>query len=93
MKKYAIIILLSAILVAFSGLALADKITIQNEVSSEKTQKNAVTSDVQKANSLSSKRMKDKIDADQTNVNSSTGDRMIRYKKFNDGEGEAKTRQ
>jgi len=92
MKRYVTIVLLTFMFLAFSGVALADKITIQNEVSLEKQQGNTPTSPAGKENKLSSKRIKDKIDADQTGANSSTNERMIRYKQFPDGEGEAKTK-
>jgi hypothetical protein len=92
MKKYVTIVLLTFMFFAFSGFALADKITIQNEVSLKKQQGNTPTSPAGKENRLSSKRIKDKIDAGRTSGNSSTNERMIRYKQFPDGEGEVKTK-
>ncbi|MEE9911678.1 MAG: hypothetical protein K4571_08125 [Deltaproteobacteria bacterium] len=92
MKNYIKIILIAFMLAAFSGIALAEKITVRHEVSQEVQQGNAVTPGVQKEYRLSSKRVKDKADSAQTDVSRSAGDRMIRYQQFNDGEGEAKTR-
>ncbi len=92
MKKYLIIVLMTCIFLAFSGVVLAGKITIQNEVSLEKQQGNTATSPVKKENRLSSKRSKDKVDADQTSTSSSSNERMIRYKRFEEGEGETKAK-
>lgn len=92
MKKYIIFVLTTFMFSALSGVALADKITIQNEVSLEKQQGNAAASPVKKESRLSSKRIKDKADADQTSANSSNNERMIRYKRFSDGEGEEKAK-
>lgn len=92
MKKYMPFVLTTFMFFALSGVALADKITIQNEVSLEKYEGNTAASPVKKENRLSSKRIKDKIDADQTNANSTNNERMIRYKRFQDGEGEAKAK-
>ena len=92
MKKYVTIILLTFMLLAYSGVALADKTTIQNEVSLEKQQGNRPTSPAGKENRLSSKRINDKIDADQTGANNATNERMIRYRQFPDGEGVAKNK-
>ncbi len=93
MKKYATIVLLTFMFFTFSDTAMAGKITIQNEVSVEKQQGNTPTTAVGKENRLSSKRMRDKIDADQTGAGSSVNERTIRYKQFPDGEGEAKNKK
>ena len=91
MKKCLSIVLTIFLFFALGGVALAGQMTIQNEVSVENRQGNTETSPVKKENRLSSKRMKDKPVADETSSNSSSNERMIRYKGFEDGEGEAKT--
>lgn len=91
MKKCLSIVLTTFLLFALWGAALAGKMTIQNEASLEKREGNTATSPVKKESRLSSKRMKDKMGADEASTNSSGNERMIRYKRFEDGEGEAKT--
>ena len=78
-------------LVAFSGFALAEKIIVQHEVSQDK-QKDNVKLNVAKENRLSSKRIRDRIDSN-IEIKGTVNDRMIRYKQFNDGEGEVKTKK
>jgi uncharacterized protein YcfL len=92
MKKYFIIIVLTLLLAAFSGVALSETITVRSEVLQEKQQENSVTSNVEKSNRLSSKRTKDKADSNITNKGTDNK-KMIKYKKFNDGEGELKNKQ
>jgi len=93
MKKYVKIVVLILMLVAFSGIALAEEIIVQNEVSQEKQHENSVTSNVTKENRLSSKRIKDKMDSSNTVFKGTDNKQMIKYKQFNDGEGDVKTKK
>jgi len=91
MKKYFKIAAMIFILAAFTGTALAEKITVQQEVPEEKQQNN-VTAAAGEENKLSSKRMRDKIDSNSTDLRRTDKERMMKYLQFKDGEGEKKTR-
>jgi hypothetical protein len=91
MKNILKIMVLTLILTAFSGVALSETITVRSEVLQEKQQENSVTSNVTKANTLSSKRTKDKADSNIINKGKDSK-KMIKYKQFNDGEGELKNK-
>ena len=92
MEKYIKIAVLILMLVAFSSIALAEKITARHEVSQEKQQEKIVTSNVKKENRLSSKRIKDKADSINTDTKGTVNKLMIQYKQFNDGEGDVKNK-
>lgn len=91
MKKYLIIIVVTLMMVTFAGIALSETITVRSEVLLENQQENSVTSNVTKANTLSSKRTKDKADSNITNKGT-VNKKMIKYKQFNDGEGALKNK-
>ena len=91
MKKYLKIIVVTLMMATFSGIALSETITVRSEVFQEKQQENSVTSNVTNANTLSSKRAKDKADSNITNKGTDNK-KMIKYKQFNDGEGDVKTK-
>lgn len=91
MKKYVKIAVLTIILAAFAGVALADRITVQQEVLQEK-QQDSLTSNVVKENRLSSKKIKDKMDAASTDTTGTDNERRMKYLRFKDGEGEVKTK-
>jgi len=96
MKKYVNIGVLTLMLVAFSGIAFAEKMTVQHEVSQDKQQNNSVTTNVvkkNKENKLSSKRIKDKVDSSNTDLKGTANKQMTKYRQFNDGEGEIKTKK
>ena len=93
MKKYLKIVVLTILMVAFSVVALAEEIIVQNEVSQEKQHENSLTSNVTKENRLSSIRAKDKMDSSNTAFKGTDNKKMIKYKQFNDGEGDVKTKQ
>ena len=92
MKKYVKIVVFTLLMVAFSVVALADEIIVQHEVSQEKQHKNSLTSDVTKENRLSSIRTKDKMDLSNAVFKGIDNKKMIKYKQFNDGEGDVKTK-
>jgi len=93
MKKYVKITVITLMLVSFSCIALAEKITVQHEVSQEKQQDNSVTTNVVKENRLSSKRIKDKMDANSVEFKGKSNERMMRYRQFNDGDGKVKNKK
>ena len=93
MKKYLKIVVLTILTVAFSVVALAEEIIVQNEVSQEKQYENSSTSNVTKENRLSSKRTKDKMDSSNNVFKGTDNKKMIRYKQFNDGEGDVKAKE
>ena len=94
MKKHpAIISLVTFIFLASSGTGITATMTRQTETSAANLQQSTPAPAVQKENSLSSKRIKDKADAGQADIMSANGEKMIRYKPFNEGEGEAKIRR
>ncbi|MFO7568200.1 MAG: hypothetical protein R6W75_00245, partial [Smithellaceae bacterium] len=66
MGKYIKIAILILMLVVFSSIALAEKITVRHEVSQEKQQERIVTSNFENENRLSSKRIKDRADSVNT---------------------------
>jgi len=88
MKKYLKILVLTLMFATFSGIALSETVTVRSEV----LQENNVTSNVEKANRLDSKKMKDKADSGITK-NGTGNKKMIQYKQFNDGEGALKNKQ
>jgi hypothetical protein len=92
MKKYLIIALLTLMLAAFADIALAERITVQQEVSQEK-QQDSLTSSVVKENRLSSKKIKDKMNATSTDFKGTDKERRMKYMQFKDGEGEVKTKK
>jgi hypothetical protein len=91
MKKYLKIVVLTILMVAFSVVAMAEAIIVQNEVSQEKQLENSLTSNVTKENRLSSTRTKDKKDSNNSVFKGADNKQMIKYKQFNDGEGDLKT--
>ena len=93
MEKYIKIAVLILMLVAFSSIALAEKITARHEVSQEKQQEQMVTSSFKHENRLSSKRIKDKADSININSRATVNERMIKYKQFKDGEGDSKSKK
>ena len=90
MEKYIKIAMLILMLVAFSSIALAEKITARHEVSQEKQQEKAA---VKNENRLSSKRTKDRADSINTDSKGTVNKRMIKYKQFKDGEGDLKSKK
>lgn len=96
MKQYVTIGVLTLMLFAFSGIAFAEKMTVQHEVSQDKQENNSVTTNVMKKNKgnrLSSKRIKDKVDSSNTDLKGTANTQMMKYRQFNDGEGEIKTKK
>ena len=91
MKKYFTIALVLFLLVTFSGIVLAEKITVLYEGSPEKQVEKSVKSNTVKEDKLAAKRIRDRADSNMTNYNSRTNEQMIRYRQFDDGEGEVKT--
>ena len=92
MEKYIKIAVLILMLVAFSSIALAEKITVRHEVAQEEQQEN-VTSNSKNENRLSSIRIKDKADSVNTDSRGTVNERMIKYKQFKDGEGDLKSKK
>lgn len=91
MKKYVKIAVFTLLLVAFSGIALAERITVQQEVSQER-QQDSVMSNVVKENRLSSKGIRDRMDASSTDFKGTANGQRVKYRQFKDGEGEVKTK-
>jgi hypothetical protein len=93
MKIYFKITALALMFVAFSGgIVLAAKITVQHEVSPEMQQQDVATINDVKENRLSSKRIKVKMNAGSTDFKGIVNEPMLKYRQFNDGEGDAKPR-
>jgi hypothetical protein len=90
MKKYVKIAVLTLLFAVFAGIALAERITVQQEVSQERKQ-DSWTSNVVKENRLSSKKIKDKMDAARMDSKGTANERRMKYMQFKDGEGEVKT--
>lgn len=88
MKKYLKIMVLTFMFATFSGIALSETVTVRSEA----LQENNVTSNIEKANRLSSKRVKDKADSNIANKGTDNK-KMIKYKQFKDGEGALKNKQ
>lgn len=93
MRKYFKIAVLLLMMVAFSTIALAEKITVRHEVSQVQQQDKIVTSNFKHDNRLSSKKIKDKADPVNMDSRGIVNDRMIKYKPFKDGEGDLKSQK
>jgi len=78
-------------MVTFSGIVLAEKITVLREASPEKRVENSVQFNIVQEDKLSAKRVRDRADSKITNYNSRADEQMIRYRQFDDGDGEVKT--
>ncbi len=91
MKKYFTIALVLFLLVTFSSIVLAEKITVLPEGSPEKQVEKSVKSNTVKEDKLAAKRIRDRANSSMTNYNSRADEQMIRYRQFDDGEGEVKT--
>jgi len=91
MKKYFTIALAALLLITFSGIVLAEKITVLHEGSPEKQVENSLKANSLKEDKLSAKRIRGRADSNITSYHRRTDEQMIRYRQFDDGEGEVKT--